>query len=255
MISLKVVSVEKCRHDSVRLVLSDETGSVKFLAGQFLTIILNKQKRLFKSFSIASSPKELPLIELSFRLFDDEFSDFVKNKLIANDMVYALPPEGEFVLDLKSIKSKNIVFLAIGGGITPIVSILKTELEKDSDVKFYLFWGNRSIEEAFYWAKILNFEKKFHSHFKIINYFTANENQPGSIKGRMSDKTILSQFSAHNIEIKDSDFFISGSGKFVKGICNFLYTQNVPNRNIHIEKYDYAVIRNHINKALNNLEN
>lgn len=252
MVKLKLINIKECFQDSIKLIFLDETNTLKFAAGQFLTFLLDKQKKIFKSLSIASSPRELPYIEVAFRLTNDDFSRFVINNLVENDIVYALPPEGEFVLDTKMVNSQNIVFITIGSGITPIFSILKSELDLSKDLNFFLFWGNKNVSTAYYWNEIIGLEKRFSNKFKIVKFLSQSENISNSQKGRMSVDSIMREINAYNISIKKADYFISGSGEFVKDINNFLIAQNVLLSNIHLEKYDYSKIKSQINHSLNN---
>lgn len=253
MISLELIGFEKCFGDSVKLRLLDISDSIKFITGQYITIILNRDMNLFKSFSIASSPKELPELEVVFRITDDEFSNFVKDRLTIGDILFSLPPEGEFTLESAAVENKNIVLFAIGSGIAPIYSILKTELGNSINRNFILFWGNKNIEKAYYWNEITDLAKRFQSQFRLINYFTDEQFHSG-YKCRMSSWTIINELAIQEIDIKNSEYFICGNSQFVKDISKILFTQQVKKEKIHIEKYDYAFIKSKIVKEISALK-
>lgn len=248
MISLKLVDLKKCYEDSVKLTLLDYERKINFTAGQFITIILNQKQDLFKSFSIASSPEELPRIEVAFRLKEDDFSNYIKNCLTIDETIFALPPEGELILDKKSAQSYNVIFFAIGSGVTPIYSILKTELKKSSNLIFYLILGNRNTAKAFYWNEILEFEQNFPHKFRVFNFFTEEKTIPKFFQGRITQKSVSQILASQNIELINTDFFISGSSVFVKDISKFLFSKNISRDKIHIEKYNFVEIKSKIER-------
>jgi len=158
LIKLNIISVEDCYSDSVRLKLTDSENELKFSSGQFITIVLFYNKYLFKSFSIASSPFELPTVELVFRNNDDDFTKAVL-QMNSCDLIWSLPSEGK--LTMTSDARNNIVFIAMGSGITPFMSIIKDELHKKNSRNMLLFYANRNFNTAYFIDELQNFDKPF----------------------------------------------------------------------------------------------
>jgi CDP-4-dehydro-6-deoxyglucose reductase, E3 len=125
------------------------TGHFKFLEGQYIDIIGPGSIR--RSYSIASTAEESEIVLYIKRFENGQMSDYWFNQAKENDLLRMEGPKGTFFLrDSK----QDLVFLATGTGIAPIISILSC-LDNDPDFvqssKISLYWGNR-FPEDFFWT-------------------------------------------------------------------------------------------------------
>ena len=114
-----------------------------FKAGQFLIVTLKGGEGLKKYLSISSSPTEKCYLEFTKKLTQSDFSAAL-DRLKAGDMVTIEYPLGKFVLDESA---KKIAFLSGGIGITPIRSICKYVVDKNTGTDIVLIYANRSIRD------------------------------------------------------------------------------------------------------------
>lgn len=125
------------------------TAHFKFLEGQYIDIIGPGSIR--RSYSIASTAEESEIVLYIKRFENGQMSDYWFNQAKENDLLRMEGPKGTFFLrDSK----QDLVFLATGTGIAPIISIL-TGLDNDPDFvqssKISLYWGNR-FPKDFFWT-------------------------------------------------------------------------------------------------------
>lgn len=125
---------------SFRLELS---GDLDFKAGQFLSVELENNPQLKRFLSISSSPTERCYLEFTKKITQSDFSRALNN-LKAGDEVSVQYPFGKFVLDESLPK---IAFLSGGIGITPIRSICKYLVDKNSGIDAVLVYSNRSVRD------------------------------------------------------------------------------------------------------------
>jgi len=147
-----------------------------FKAGQFLNVILEKNgKKLVRQYSIASAPGEL--IELYIKKVDEGVVSSYLYDLNEGDEINLIGPLGIFTLD-KSSKSRDIVFVAIGTGISPIRSMIKELLKEGFDKNIYLFYGNRYENDFFFNEEFKSLEREITNfyYFPIISRPTDNWN-------------------------------------------------------------------------------
>ena len=78
------------------------------------------------------------------KINDGAFSTFANTELKAGDVLDVSKPIGAF--SLEKAQGKTYVGIAAGSGITPIMSMIRTVLQGDSDSKFFLYYGNRDAE-------------------------------------------------------------------------------------------------------------
>ena len=81
------------------------------------------------------------------------FSTYVNKQLKAGDEIKVGVPEGRFVLN-HTDKQSPIMAIAVGSGITPIMSILKSYLINDSGSSFTLIYGNKSPEKTMFYKEL-----------------------------------------------------------------------------------------------------
>lgn len=112
----------------------------KFLAGQYLEILLKDGKR--RAFSLANAPHDSELIQLHIRLIPGgQFTTHVFNGMKERDMLRFEGPHGAFFL--REDSSKPIILVAGGTGFAPIKSILEHALHVRCQRPMILYWGAR----------------------------------------------------------------------------------------------------------------
>jgi len=141
-IDLKIKEVIQRNYNvkSFRLELIDW---LDFKAGQFLMVTLKNDPGLKRYLSISSSPTEKCYLEFTKKLTQSDFS-IALNNLRAGDTVNIKYPLGKFILDEPVEK---IAFLSGGIGITPIRSICKYVVDKNTGTDIVLVYSNRSIRD------------------------------------------------------------------------------------------------------------
>jgi len=122
----------------------------QFLAGQYVDIIRNGQKR---SYSINHSQCEGNELKLFIRNYEGGlFSQYWFNEAKTNDLLRMEGPLGTFFYR-NNPTCEEIVLLATGTGIAPIKAILnqwQQQPEQVKDKKIWLFWGGRKKEDLFW---------------------------------------------------------------------------------------------------------
>ncbi|MDG6773627.1 FAD-binding oxidoreductase [Thiomicrorhabdus sp. ZW0627] len=124
------------------------TANFKFLEGQYIDVIGPNAVR--RSYSIASSSFEKEITLLIKKVEGGVLSEYWFNQAKGNDLLRLEGPKGTFYV---RENKTDIVLLATGTGIAPIISILE-RLDADDSFEqmndIYLFWGNRHSED-FVW--------------------------------------------------------------------------------------------------------
>jgi CDP-4-dehydro-6-deoxyglucose reductase len=116
----------------------------RFLAGQYIDILLKDGKR--RSYSLATKPESggVTALEIHVRLTPGGlFTEHVFNKLKVRDLLRFEGPLGSFYLREES--ERPIILLASGTGFAPIKAIAELALEKGLEKKrpITLYWGCR----------------------------------------------------------------------------------------------------------------
>jgi ferredoxin-NADP reductase len=108
-----------------------------FIPGMFSSLFLNPDDKLFRSYSIASSPTEDHL-EFMIEMINGKFTSQLAN-LKVGDEIYISEPRGAFLYEPTDAHSD--LFLAAGIGIAPFFSMLRYLKSKQMKRNIYLFYS------------------------------------------------------------------------------------------------------------------
>lgn len=145
----RIASIQNLSNDIVEVYLRiPPSVEFKFVEGQYIDVLgLNSVRR---SYSIASNSEDIQIKLLIKKVEGGIFSHYWFEKAQKNDLLRLEGPKGTFFLRDSSVQ---LIFLATGTGIAPIISILEG-LDIDSlfvqTSSIHVFWGNKKPED-FIW--------------------------------------------------------------------------------------------------------
>nr|WP_294876582.1 ferredoxin--NADP reductase [uncultured Pedobacter sp.] len=150
----------------------------KYLAGQFLTLVFDIQGReLRRSYSLCSSPDvNEPLAIAIKRVENGEISRLLHHRTAVGDILYAMHPNGLFTYPPQDELKRTVFLFGAGVGITPLFSIIKTALVKESQSKLILIYSSRSPDETLFYDALNELQNKYPDRFKIIYVSSQSQN-------------------------------------------------------------------------------
>jgi CDP-4-dehydro-6-deoxyglucose reductase len=120
----------------------------RFLAGQYIDVLLKEAKR--RSYSIANAPKPegVTFLEVHVRHTPGGlFTDHVFSKAKVRDLLRFEGPLGTFYL--REDSDKPIVMVASGTGFAPIKAMCEAAFERDLKRPITLYWGCRARRDLY----------------------------------------------------------------------------------------------------------
>ena len=191
---IPVKSVEPLTPDSVKVtfeVPDHLSGQFQFQAGQHLTVkhrIGNKEVR--RNYSICTSATSGGLAIGVRHVDGGTFSTFAVETLRAGDVLELMTPTGSFGAPLDPLARRDYVAVAAGSGITPILSIMHTAMEIETESRFTLFYGNRTAESTMFAAELDELEARYADRLRIFHIRSAEAHHPASLRGRIDLTTV-----------------------------------------------------------------
>jgi ring-1,2-phenylacetyl-CoA epoxidase subunit PaaE len=227
--SVRVEEVKKLTDDSVQIVFdlpSDLKSKFQFVPGQYINIAVDingKSER--RSYSICSSKDESLSIAVK-AVKDGKVSNWVNDVLRPGDHLWISSPEGNFKLDNQQM---NIVCIAAGSGITPILSMIKTMDTKNGTSR--LLFGNR-------YSNNIMFQDEIQSLNSVNStLFLSGEDKNGFRRGRIN-KDNLTEVIKEDLDLLKADaFFICGPEGMIKEAKNTLTFFGVPENKVKYELF------------------
>lgn len=239
--SLKIREVRRETADSVSLsfeVPDELKAEYAFLPGQHLTLktILDGEE-IRRSYSICTAPSEGDLRVAVKKLPFGKFSKLANEVLQPGETLDVMTPMGSFTPILHPSNSKHYVAIAVGSGITPIISILKTVLETEPGSFFTLIYGNRTTESVIFRDQID--ELKNANLRRLSIHHVMSQEDPGSdlFFGRI-DAGKCHVFFTKLIDLQEVDeFFICGPAPMTSAVKDTLLNLGVHADQIHFELF------------------
>jgi len=147
-----VIRLRDLTHDVREVELRlDEPPDIVFAAGQFVSFkipVSDRPRPLTRAYSIASPPSLRSSVTLLFNLVPDGPGSSFLYALQPGDAVQFKGPAGTFVL--RDVPDRDLLLVATGTGIAPVMSMLLTRLEQPGDGRIRLVWGLRSERDLYY---------------------------------------------------------------------------------------------------------
>ena len=253
---LKVSKVNQETKDTVSIsfeIPSQLEKDYSYTQGQYLTLKFNidgKEER--RAYSMSSSPLEDEMTVTVKRVEGGVVSNYIHDKINVGSEVEVMQPDGRFYSKLDPSNRKSYYMFGAGSGITPLMSIAATILEKEPQSSVALLYGNRNEESIIFREKLNALSKKYEGQFKCEHMLSqpkmekkgglggifakAKPSWQGLI-GRIGPSEI-SKFLKENTSIyKDAEYFICGPGNMIDTVEKSLLTKNIDKSNIHTERF------------------
>lgn len=231
---LTITSISRLTIDAVAISFDVSNNTFfQFEAGQYITIkhdINGEEVR--RAYSICSTNSEGITIGVK-KVESGRMSTFLTENLEVGDVLQVMPPSGNFVI---KGDNKHIVGICAGSGITPIISIIKTELAKQSDTIFTLIYGNKTIDSTMFADELHQLKINNSDRLKIHNAYS-RQGISGAINGRL-DKNTIQQLLNTFIQLKTADsYFICGPGELIDNTNELLLLNNINQKKINFERF------------------
>jgi Na+-transporting NADH:ubiquinone oxidoreductase subunit F len=217
------------------MILSPEEG-ITFKSGQYVQLQIPPYKLSrtaeYRAYSIASSAEDHQHIKLVIAKVEGGIvSTYVHDYLKEGDEVTIRGPFGEFFL---RESHRDILLIATGSGLAPIMSILH-QIERENIVrKAILFFGDRRPHDIYFREQISKWEKTM-DHFTFIPVLsrTTEEDRWEGEKGRVTD--LIQKYIPDNDIV---DVYLCGSLAMVDTSAQLLRQKGIPEASVFFDKFE-----------------
>jgi len=167
--SLKVSSIRYDTASAVELgfrIPDSKKADFLFDPGQYLTIALTiDDKKVRRAYSICSAVHEPSIRILIKRVNNGLVSNYLNDNILIGDTIEVLPPNGHFKLALGEKEKLRYYFFGAGSGITPLISMISSVLEKEQDIQCHLLYGSTDEDNIIFREKIDRLQLVYNRNF------------------------------------------------------------------------------------------
>jgi len=200
--------------------------------GQFLTFHLDIDgKRVVRSYSICSSPLKTDYVEITPKQATNGYvSVFLNERATPGLVIKASGPAGQFCFDEKL--HTELVLIAAGSGITPMIAMLRYIEERSLTVPVTLIYCVRTRQDIIFQEELIRLSRSLAS-FRPAVTLTAPDPGWNGQKGRVNKEFLLERVS----DFRAPTFFLCGPGPFMQHVSGLLKEQGVSADRIKQESF------------------
>jgi len=197
----------------------------QFVAGQYINLeVLINGEKVRRAYSICSGPNEALSVAVK-RVDKGSVSNYLNDQKDRDFPIWISKPEGNFKL---SPLDKNIVCIAAGSGITPILAIAK---HLNASQKMHLFYGSQSKSKILFESELAQLPSVDCTHF------LSQETLEGYESGRLTKEVFIHKIKENLALLQSDAFYICGPSGLVEDIQECLTFFGVAKNKIHVELF------------------
>ncbi|MGQ4712230.1 2Fe-2S iron-sulfur cluster-binding protein [Streptomyces anulatus] len=237
---LRVSAIERITDDAVAVTLAvpaELRETFRHTPGQHLNVRYTVDgQEIRRSYSICAPATEQPgdpVLRVGIRMVDGgAFSTYALKELAVGDRVEAMPPMGRFVLE-----PRPGLFAAVvgGSGITPVLSMAATLLDREPTARFCLIRSDRTAASTMFLDEVADLKDRYPDRFQLVTALSREEQSAGLPSGRLDAERLTGLLSAMLPVAEVDGWFLCGPLGLVRGTEKALKALGVDRSRVHQE--------------------
>ena len=245
--SLKVLERESISEGAVSITLEIPESlrqDYEFKPGQHVAVrAIIAGKELRRTYSITDA-SPVGCLRLGIRI-QGAVSRYLAEEIAVGATVDAMTPSGRFIrpVDPRSVGAmpggRSILAVAAGSGITPIMSIVTSILEREADCRVMLIYGNQSYGRAMFIEDILALKDRFMERLAVHFVMSREPQEIDLYNGRLDAGKIHELAAALFDPSSLNEVYLCGPGDMVNSVRDELGALGTKAA-IHFERFTGA---------------
>ncbi|MHC3469557.1 2Fe-2S iron-sulfur cluster-binding protein [Streptomyces sp. 7R007] len=229
---VRIAEVRRETPSTVTLVLEDAAESPQpfdFRPGQFFTLVTDIDGHpVRRAYSASSAPGSCRLEVTVKQVEGGRFSTHVHRTLRAGDRLALHGPSGSFHAGPQH--PREIVLVAAGSGVTPLMSMIRTRLavRQDHD-RIALLYSSRSADEIIFGDELARLAEEHPDRLSLTHVLTRRD-------GRLDADGVRRWITALS-PAPDAHYYICGPQPLTDTVRTVLTGLAVPDAQVHDERY------------------
>ncbi|MBI4509017.1 MAG: ferredoxin--NADP reductase [Deltaproteobacteria bacterium] len=240
--TLRVDAIRRETADVVTLVLRDPVGrAIKFSPGQYFTVLVSVGGETVRRAYSASMPQgegeHAALLALTIkRIPAGRVSNFLNDNLRVGDTLEVIGPQGNFVVPRLAPPPQELVLVAGGCGITPLMCIARAHLRNELNARVSLIYGNRRREDIIFHQALIDLQRDHEHQLAVIHVLGE---PPAAWNGRVGilDRHRVAQELDTLNPSPGTHYFACGPVPMLVEVRAALAARGVPETHVHEERF------------------
>ncbi|MET1153757.1 1,2-phenylacetyl-CoA epoxidase subunit PaaE [Arthrobacter sp.] len=249
---LSVAEVRRLTDEAVEVTFAvpeELQGQFDYVPGQYVALRTTlEDQEIRRSYSICAEPKPGEIRVAIKRDIGGLFSNWANDNLAAGDVLEVMSPAGAFISkhqmteinhpeQINTDVEATFVAFAAGSGITPVISIARTVLAANANVRFDLVYANKAAMDVMFVEELADLKDKYPTRFALHHVLSREQRISPLLSGRIDAEKLTSLFD-NVLRTDDVDeWFLCGPYELVQLCRDTLAERGVPANKIRYELF------------------
>ncbi|TSD96589.1 2Fe-2S iron-sulfur cluster binding domain-containing protein [Skermania sp. ID1734] len=238
---IPVAAVDPITADSTMVTFAvpeELRGEFRFAPGQHVTVRTDLGgENVRRNYSICAPATRAQLRIAVKHIAGGAFSGFVANELKAGDVLELMTPTGNFGTPLDPLNQKHYVGVVAGSGITPVLSILETVLEIETESRFTLVYGNHTKESTMFRIDLDRLESRYADRLQVLHVLSSEPMHTPELRGRIDAQRLGTLLTTALKPTEVDEWFLCGPIGMSTTAREMLIEHDVAPERIHLELF------------------
>lgn len=219
--------------------------NVKYKSGQYLTFHVNIDGQLYKrAYSLNSADEIDKMMSVTVkRVPNGKVSNYMIDQITEGTKIKVEKPQGSFVYVPAKKQKRKLVLIGGGSGITPLYSILKLALEKETEASVELLYFNRNEYSIIFNKQLREIKEKYPNRFQLKLFVDEVVSGFDGEQAKLSQDNIKQFVDLNPFELDNTAFYICGPAGLMTSAYEGLLKCDVPDSNIYLESFGGVSIK------------
>jgi ring-1,2-phenylacetyl-CoA epoxidase subunit PaaE len=240
---LRVADIRRETADTVSIAFDvppDLTAAYAFEPGQHLAIRLPSpegDEEVRRSYSISSGLDDGDLRVAVKNIPGGVFGAYACEVLKVGDVLDVMTPAGRFTTTLDAAHEKSYLGIAAGSGITPVISLLRSILQREPRSRFTLVYGNRGPTTVIFREALEDLKDSYVDRLQVVHVFSRDQHPVPLFNGRLTGAK-LRELAVSLLDVPSyDDAFICGPEPMTLEARDTLVELGMDPLHVHLELF------------------
>ena len=197
--ALEVAEVRPLTEASVEVtfaVPAELVDDYRYAAGQYVALRATVEgEEVRRSYSICRPPAPGRISIAVKRDHGGLFSNWVNDHLAVGDVLDVMTPQGTFTSRLEDFDGRQVVGIAAGSGITPVITLANDVLSRSDTSRFDLLFTNKSSFDVMFVEELSDLKDRYPDRFALHHVLSREQRSAPIMSGRLDEGHLRTIFS------------------------------------------------------------
>lgn len=209
-----------------------------YSAGQYLALrAMIEGEEVRRSYSICRPPLDGRISVAIKRDIGGLFSNWANDTLKPGQLIDVMTPQGTFTSNLASLEGKQVVGIAAGSGITPVITMAHRVLEQSDTARFDLLYTNKSSLDVMFIEELADLKDRYPDRLALHHVLSREQRSAPIMSGRLDEEKLRTILTSIIPTGKVNEWVLCGPFELVQLTRDLLTEYGVDEKHVRFELF------------------